>query len=40
MPSEKEASLEGPPIVRFYLYEMSRRGKSMEAESRFLVAKG
>lgn len=30
----KDASHKRSPIVRFYLYELSRIGKSMESESR------
>ena len=32
--SVKDASHKRSPIVRFYVYELSRIGKSMESESR------
>lgn len=38
--SEKEAKHERPPVVWFHLYEMSRRGSSVDTESRFVTAWG
>ena len=36
--SQKEARYKGPPTVWFQLYEISRKGKSIETENRLVVA--
>ena len=36
----KEASHKSPCFILFHFYELSRRGKSIEAESRLVVAEG
>lgn len=40
MLSQKKARHKRPPMIQFHLYEMSRIGKSIDSERRFVSAKG